>query len=167
MLSNKNQKYIFERLLKGYAVSYQPLDEDRFVFTDGVRLFIFSKEQIKFDISKCALGDRLKEFLDGAASGRMYTPSEEIRVNDNKGKTYNNAVSGDTAVTITTATGQGAQNSDPSVACIYSAGFNGQNSVTAAGVDYMEEKTPPIIKNKQTDVFCLQGSMIQSADTRT
>ena len=65
MLSNKNQKYIFERLLKGYAVSYQPLDEDRFVFTDGVRLFIFSKEQIKFDISKCALGDRLKEFLDG------------------------------------------------------------------------------------------------------
>lgn len=50
----------------------------------------------------------------------------------------------------------------PSV--IYSAGFNGQNSVTAAGVDYMEEKTPPIIKNKQTDVFCLQGSMIGRAD---
>lgn len=47
---------------------------------------------------------------------------------------------------------------------IYSAGFNGQNSVTAAGVDYMEEKTPPIIKNKQTDVFCLQGSMIGRAD---
>ena len=87
MLSNKNQKYIFERLLKGLSVAYQPLDEYRFVFTDGVRLFIFSKEQIKFDISKCALGDRLKEFLDGAASGRMYTPSEEIRVNDNKGKT--------------------------------------------------------------------------------
>ena len=86
MLSNKNQKYIFERLLKGLSVAYQPLDEDRFVFTDGVRLFIFSKEQIKFDISKCALGDRLKEFLDGAASGRMYTPSEEIRVNDNKAK---------------------------------------------------------------------------------
>ena len=88
MLSNKNQKYIFERLLKGLSVAYQLLDEDRFVFTDGVRLFIFSKEQIKFDISKCALGDRLKEFLDGAVSGRMYTPSEEIRVNDNKGKTY-------------------------------------------------------------------------------
>lgn len=77
---------------------------------------------------------------------------------------YNNAVSGDTAVTITTATGQGAQNSGPSVACIYSAGFNGQNSATAAGVDYMEEKTPPIIKNKQTDVFCLQGSMIGRTD---
>lgn len=77
---------------------------------------------------------------------------------------YNNAVSGDTAVTITTKTGRGTQNSGPSVACIYSAGFNGQNSVTAAGVDYMEEKTPPIIKNKQTDVFCLQGSMIGRAD---
>ena len=77
---------------------------------------------------------------------------------------YNNAVSGDTAVTITTATGQGAQDSGPSVACIYSAGFNGQNSATAAGVDYMEEKTPPIIKNKQTDVFCLQGSMIGRTD---
>ena len=38
----------------------------------------------------------------------------------------------------------------PSV--IYSAGFNGQNSVTAAGVDYMEEKTPPIIKSKHTAV---------------
>ncbi len=88
MLSNKNQKYIFERLLKGYAVSYQPLDEDRFVFTDGVRLFIFSKEQIKFDISKCALSDKLKEFLRGAGSGRMYIPSEEIRIDDNKGKTY-------------------------------------------------------------------------------
>lgn len=50
----------------------------------------------------------------------------------------------------------------PSV--IYSAGFNGQNSVTAAGVDYMDEKTPPIIKNKQTDVFCLQGNMIGRAD---
>lgn len=50
----------------------------------------------------------------------------------------------------------------PSV--IYSAGFNGQNSVTAAGVDYMDEKTPPIIKNKQTNVFCLQGSMIGRAD---
>ena len=34
MLSNKNQKYIFERLLKGLLVAYQPLDEDRFVFTD-------------------------------------------------------------------------------------------------------------------------------------
>ena len=77
---------------------------------------------------------------------------------------YNNSVSGDTAVTVTTATGQGAQNTGPSVACLYSAGFNGQNSVTAAGVDYMEEKTPPIIKNKQTDVFCLQGSMIGRAD---
>lgn len=88
MLSNKNQKYIFERLLKGYAVSYQPLDEDHFVFTDGVRLFIFSKEQIKFDISKCALSDKLKEFLHGAGSGRMYIPSEEIRIDDNKGKTY-------------------------------------------------------------------------------
>lgn len=88
MLSNKNQKYIFERLLKGLSVAYQLLDEDRFVFSDGVRLFIFSKEQIKFDISKCALDDRLKEFLDGAVSGRMYTPSEEIRVNDNNGKTY-------------------------------------------------------------------------------
>lgn len=38
---------------------------------------------------------------------------------------------------------------------IYSAGFNGQNSVTAAGVDYMEEKTPPIIKSKYTNVLCL------------
>lgn len=47
---------------------------------------------------------------------------------------------------------------------IYSAGFNGQNSVTAAGVDYMEEKTPTIIKNKQTDVFCLQGNMIGRED---
>lgn len=88
MLSIKNQKYIFERLLKGYAVAYQPLDKDRFVFTDGVRLFIFSKEQIKFDISKCALSDKLKEFLHGAGSGRMYIPSEEIRIDDNKGKTY-------------------------------------------------------------------------------
>lgn len=88
MLSNKNQKYIFERLLKGYAVLYQPLDEDRFVFTDGVRLFIFTKEQIKFDISKCALSDKLQEFLCGAGSGRIYTPSEEIRIDDNKGKTY-------------------------------------------------------------------------------
>lgn len=77
---------------------------------------------------------------------------------------YNNAISGDKAVTITTATGQGAQNSGSSVACLYSAGFNGQNSVTAAGVDYAEEKTPPIIKNKQTDVFCLQGSMIGRED---
>ena len=38
---------------------------------------------------------------------------------------------------------------------IYSAGFNGQNSVTAASVDYMEEKTPPIIKSKYTNVLCL------------
>lgn len=49
-------------------------------------------------------------------------------------------------------------------ATIYSVGFNGQNSITAAGVDYIEEKTPPIIKNKQTDVFCLQGSMIGRED---
>lgn len=77
---------------------------------------------------------------------------------------YNNSVSGNTAVTVTTATGQDAQNTGPSVACLYSAGFNGQNSVTAAGVDYMEEKTPPIIKNKKTDVFCLQGSMIGRED---
>ena len=54
MLSIKNQKYIFERLLKGNAVSYEKLDDKRFVFTDGVRLFIFSEEQIKFDITKCA-----------------------------------------------------------------------------------------------------------------
>lgn len=52
MLSIKNQKYIFERLLKGNAVSYEKLDDKRFVFTDGVRLFIFSEEQIKFDITK-------------------------------------------------------------------------------------------------------------------
>ena len=94
MLSNKNQKYIFERLLKNQSVLYQKLDEEhfeggeRFAFTDGVRIFIFSKEQIKFDISKCTLTDKLKEVLRGAASGRMYIPSEEIRANDNKGKTY-------------------------------------------------------------------------------
>lgn len=52
MLSNKNQKYIFERLLKGLSVAYQPLDEDRFVFTDGVRLFIFSKLIIIVNVNK-------------------------------------------------------------------------------------------------------------------
>lgn len=68
----------------------------------------------------------------------------------------------DLCPTITAAAGMSGNNQP--VVCLYSAGFNGQNSVTAAGVDYMEEKTPPIIKNKQTDVFCLQGSMIGRED---
>lgn len=68
----------------------------------------------------------------------------------------------DLCPTITAAAGMSGNNQP--VVCLYSAGFNGQNSVTAAGVDYIKEKTPPIIKNKQTDVFCLQGSMIGRED---
>lgn len=40
---------------------------------------MFSREQIKFDINKCAACDNLSGFLEGAGSGRMYTPTEEIR----------------------------------------------------------------------------------------
>lgn len=93
MLSKKNQKYIFERLLRADSVMYEVLEDGRFVFTDGVRLFVFSKEQIKFDISKCAPSDKLKPILNGALDGMQYAFSEEIRVNDNKNKTYRKLVS--------------------------------------------------------------------------
>lgn len=88
MLSIKNQKYIFDRLLKGYPVSYYQLDDYRIAFTDGVRIFIFSKEQIKFDISKCTPSKKMKEILHDALGGHEVTPSEEIKAYNSMGKNY-------------------------------------------------------------------------------
>lgn len=88
MLSIKNQKYIFGRLLKGEFVAYQPLDEDRLVFSDGVRLFVFSKEQIKFDATKCTYVTNLKDVLHNALNGTEVRATEEIRDVGRSGKTY-------------------------------------------------------------------------------
>lgn len=88
MLSIKNQKYIFGRLLKGEFVAYQPLDEDRLVFSDGVRLFVLSKEQIKFDATKCAYATNLKDVLHNALNGTEVRATEEIRDVGRSSKTY-------------------------------------------------------------------------------
>lgn len=48
---------------------------------------------------------------------------------------------------------------------IQSAGFHGQNSITAAGVELLEEKSPTITTKKNVDViYSLQGSMIGRED---
>lgn len=45
------------------------------------------------------------------------------------------------------------------------AGFHGQNSITAAGVEYREEQSPTLTRKKEADViYALQGSMIGRAD---
>lgn len=100
MLSIKNQKYIFERLLKGNAVSYEKLDDKRFVFTDGVRLFVFSEEQIKFDITKCAPSDKLKNVLRDVLNGSELRPTEEIRADERKSKSYRRLLSPDGVCSI-------------------------------------------------------------------
>lgn len=92
MLANKIQKYIFGRLLNGESVYCEKLDDNRFAFSDGFRMFVLYKEQIKFDVAKCAQIEKLKEILKDALEGVEFTQSDEIRLDEIKGIQYRKLV---------------------------------------------------------------------------